>query len=149
MIGMKISTKGRYALRLMIDIAVRGSDVNVSIRDVSESQGISTKYLEQIVSALVRAGFLRSVRGAQGGYRLARKPSEYTVGDILRVMEGSLAPVSCLDDAENQCERAEECATLKLWQGLYDVINNYLDSITLEDLVNETIQENSSYDFCI
>ena len=146
---MKISTKGRYALRLMLDIAIHGTDENVSIRDVAERQDISTKYLEQIVSMLVRIGYLRSVRGAQGGYRLAKKPSEYTVGDILRVTEGSLAPVACLDDTENQCERVKECPTIKLWEGLYRVVNEYVDSITLEDIVNDTITENGSFDFCI
>ncbi|MBQ2663047.1 MAG: Rrf2 family transcriptional regulator [Clostridia bacterium] len=146
---MKISTKGRYALRLMLDIAIHGSDTNVSIRDVAERQDISVKYLEQIVSMLVRVGYLRSIRGAQGGYRLAGKPSEYTVGDVLRITEGSLAPVSCLDDKENLCERAGECVTLKLWEGLYDVINKYVDSITLEDLINETVEGNGAVDFCI
>lgn len=146
---MKISTKGRYALRLMIDIAIHDEDTNVSIRDVAARQDISTKYLEQIVSMLVRVGFLRSIRGAQGGYRLAKAPSEYTVGDILRITEGSLAPVSCLEDEENQCEKAANCPTIKLWEGLYKVINDYLDNITLEDLVNETLKENGSYDFCI
>lgn len=146
---MKISTKGRYALRLMIDIAIHDEDTNVSIRDVAARQDISTKYLEQIVSMLVRVGFLRSIRGAQGGYRLAKAPSEYTVGDILRITEGSLAPVSCLEDEENQCEKVASCPTIKLWEGLYKVINDYLDNITLEDLVNETLKENGSYDFCI
>lgn len=146
---MKISTKGRYALRLMLDVAIHGTETNVSIRDVATRQNISVKYLEQIVSMLVRVGYLRSIRGAQGGYRLAGKPSDYTVGDVLRITEGSLAPVSCLDDEENLCERATECATLKLWEGLYDVINKYVDSITIEDLINETVEGNGSIDFCI
>ena len=146
---MKISTKGRYALRLMLDVAMHGEDTNVSIRDVAERQDISVKYLEQIVSMLVRVGYLRRIRGAQGGYRLSGKPSDYTVGDVLRITEGSLAPVSCLDDKENLCERANECVTLKLWEGLYDVINKYVDSITLEDLINETVEGNGAVDFCI
>ena len=122
---MKISTKGRYAVRLMLDVAIHGMDKNVSMRDVAERQNISIKYLEQIVSILTRVGYLKSVRGAQGGYRLTKAPSEYTIGDILRTTEGTLSPVSCLD-----------------------VINKYVDSITLEDLVNESITINSP-DFCI
>ena len=133
---MKISTKGRYAVRLMLDVAIHGMDKNVSMRDVAERQNISIKYLEQIVS------------GAQGGYRLTKAPSEYTIGDILRTTEGTLSPVSCLEDEENTCPRVSVCPTIKLWKGLYDVINKYVDSITLEDLVNESIAINSP-DFCI
>ena len=98
---MKISTKGRYAVRLMLDVAIHGMDKNVSMRDVAERQNISIKYLEQIVSILTRVGYLKSVRGAQGGYRLTKAPSEYTIGDILRTTEGTLSPVSCLEDEEN------------------------------------------------
>lgn len=146
---MKISTKGRYALRLMIDIAMHGTDENVSIRDVAARQDISIKYLEQIVSMLVRVGYLRSIRGAQGGYRLAKTPAEYTVGDILRITEGSLAPVTCLEDGQDSCERASKCVTKKLWKGLYEAVNNYVDSVTLEDLINDTIEGNEAVDFCI
>ena len=131
---MKISTKGRYAVRLMLDVAIHGMDKNVSMRDVAERQNISIKYLEQIVSILTRVGYLKSVRGAQGGYRLTT--------------EGTLSPVSCLEDEENTCPRVSVCPTIKLWKGLYDVINKYVDSITLEDLVNESIAINSP-DFCI
>ena len=134
---MKISTKGRYAVRLMLDVAIHGMDKNVSMRDVAERQNISIKYLEQIVSILT-----------QGGYRLTKAPSEYTIGDILRTTEGTLSPVSCLEDEENTCPRVSVCPTIKLWKGLYDVINKYVDSITLEDLVNESIAINSP-DFCI
>ena len=146
---MKISTKGRYALRLMLDIALHGTNENVSIRDIAERENISVKYLEQIVSILVRIGYLRSIRGAQGGYRLAKKPSEYRVGDILRITEGSLAPVACLEDEVNTCPRETACPTLKVWKGLYKVINDYLDNITLEDLVNDGLRETGSLDFCI
>ncbi len=146
---MKISTKGRYSLRLMLDIAQHGEMSNVSIRGISERQGISTKYLEQLVSMLVRVGYLKSIRGAQGGYRLAKKPSEYTVGDILRITEGSLSPVSCLDDEVNQCPRVASCPTIGVWKGLYETINNYVDSITLEDLVNAGKKANDALDFCI
>lgn len=132
---MRISTKGRYALRLMIDLAEHDDGSLISIRDVAERQGISAKYLEQIVGLLSKAGFLRSGRGPQGGYRLARAPEEYTVGDILRLTEGNLAPVACLEDSENRCERSHECATLDFWTGLYAVINQYIDRFTLADLV--------------
>ena len=133
---MKISTKGRYALRLMLDIAQHGEDGGcVSLKDVSVRQQVSMKYLEQIVTQLSRAGLLKSVRGAQGGYRLTRRPEEYRVGDVLRITEGNLAPVACLEDSENRCERSHECATLDFWTGLYAVINQYIDRFTLADLV--------------
>lgn len=132
---MRISTKGRYALRLMIDLAENHDGSLISLRDVAERQEISVKYLEQIVGMLSKAGLLRSGRGPQGGYRLSRAPEEYTVGDILRLTEGNLAPVACLEDAENQCQRCGECATLDFWSGLYRVINQYIDQFTLADLV--------------
>lgn len=132
---MKISTKGRYALRMMVDIAQHNTGEPVSIRDISERQDISVKYLEQIVSALVRAGYLRSIRGPQGGYLLAKKPSQYTAGDILRVTEGNLHPVDCLVDDVNQCERAATCVTLRLWKELDRAIYSVVDRYTLEDLV--------------
>ncbi|MCI5640064.1 MAG: Rrf2 family transcriptional regulator, partial [Lachnospiraceae bacterium] len=119
---MKISTKGRYALRLMLDIALNDAAGPVRIKEVSARQEISDKYLEQIVSVLNKAGFVRSIRGPQGGYRLTRKPQEYTVGSILRLTEGSLAPVACLEYEENDCPRQEECATLRLWEMLNDAV---------------------------
>lgn len=132
---MKISTKGRYALRMMIDIAENGSNQKVSIKEISERQEISVKYLEQIVPNLTRAGLLRSERGAGGGYMLTKPPGQYTVGSILRAIEGKLAPVACLEDETNKCERSEHCKTLAFWTGLYEVIDNYVDSVTLEDLL--------------
>lgn len=143
---MKISTKGRYAVRLMLDIAQHSAAGNVSLKDVSERQDISLKYLEQIVNMLCKAGLLRSQRGAQGGYKMLRKPEEYTIGDIIRVTEGTMAPVSCLEDKENQCPRANQCQTVKFWTGLYNAVNNYLDGTTLADLMN-TADENCD-DFC-
>ena len=122
---MKISTKGRYALRLMIDLAQHDAGGYIPLRDISKRQQISAKYLEQIVVQLSRAGFVISTRGAQGGYQLARHPSEYTVGDILRITEGSLAPVACLEHEPVDCPRVDECITLSFWRGLYDAINNY------------------------
>lgn len=145
---MKISTKGRYALRLMLDLAENGSDKFVALKDIAERQNISKKYLEQIVPLLNKSGILRTNRGYQGGYMLAKKASEYTVGDILRITEGSLAPVSCLDTETNLCDRANNCLTLPLWNGLYKVINEYLDSITLQDIIdrnNERLIDN----YCI
>jgi Rrf2 family protein len=134
---MKISTRGRYALRLMIDLAINGSDQYVTIKSVSERQEISYKYLEQIITVLSRAGFVKSVRGAQGGYKLARPAEEYTVGMILRLIEGSLVPVACMEDEPNQCPRSAACVTLDVWKQLNDAINSVLDNITLADLVNK------------
>lgn len=131
---MKISTKGRYALRLMLDIALNDAKTPVRIKDIAERQQISDKYLEQIVSSLNKAGFVKSLRGPQGGYRLTKKPEEYTVGMILRLIEGSLAPVACLDDDINNCIRADRCPTLILWEKLYDAISEVVDNITLADL---------------
>jgi len=134
---MKISTRGRYALRMMIDIAENmDSNDRIPIREISERQEISVKYLEQIVTHLTRAGLLRSVRGAGGGYSLTRKPEDYTVGEILRAIEGKLAPVACLEDEVNLCERSGICKTVGFWEGLHKVIDDYVDSATLEDFVN-------------
>ena len=133
---MKISTKGRYALRLMLDIALNDAKTPVRIKDIAERQQISDKYLEQIVSSLNKAGFVKSLRGPQGGYRLTKKPEEYTVGMILRLIEGSLAPVACLDDDINNCTRADRCQTLILWEKLYDAISEVVDNITLADLIS-------------
>ncbi len=131
---MKISTKGRYALRLMVDIASRQADLPVSLKEIATRQNISIKYLEQIVTRLCRAGLLESVRGPQGGYLLTRRPEEYTAGDILRVTEGSLAPVACLVGKYNECPRRDSCPTLPFWTGLRDVIDQYIDSVTLKQL---------------
>lgn len=143
---MKISTKGRYAIRLMLDIAQHSDGGNVSLKDVSKRQNISLKYLEQIVNMLSKAGFLRSQRGSQGGYKMLRSPEAYTIGDILRVTEGGLAPVSCLEDEVNQCPRVGMCPTIKLWEGLYDTVNKYLDGTTIADLMNNAEENNE--DFC-
>ena len=133
---MRISTKGRYALRLMIDVAEHdGGGTPVSLKDIAQRQDLSVKYLEQIVGILSKAGLLHSVRGAQGGYRLTRPAEGYTVGDILRLTEGNLAPVACLEGGENRCGRSGVCATLDFWTGLYATINRYIDRFTLADLV--------------
>lgn len=132
---MKISTKGRYALRLMLDLAMNNTGEFIPLKNVSERQDISVKYLEQIITVLVKAGFVKGLRGSRGGYKLAKNPEDYTVGMILRLTEGSLAPVACLDDEINTCERACDCITLGLWQELYDAINGVVDNITLADLI--------------
>ncbi len=134
---MKISTKGRYALRMMLDLAVHDTGEYISLKDISERQDITVKYLEQIVTALTRSGLLRSQRGNNGGYRLAKRPSEYTVGAILRTMEGPLEPVPCLDGMVNQCVRSADCAVLPFWKGFSKVINDYADSVTLQDLKDQ------------
>lgn len=143
---MKISTRGRYALRFMIDLAQHNNGEYIALKDISERQSISIKYLEQITSLLSKFGLLLSVRGPQGGYKLAKKPEEYTVGEILRLTEGNLAPVSCLEAEENSCARKSFCKTLFLWEGLSKVINDYLDGITLENLLDHvTSPENLNY----
>lgn len=135
---MKISTKGRYALRLMLDLAQHYEENEyISIRKVSQRQDISEKYLEQIVAQLGRAGFVKSVRGAQGGYRLVMEPKEYTVGMILRQIEGNLSSVSCLEDNPNKCRRCNNCVTLEVWQRINDAVNGVIDGITLQDLVEK------------
>lgn len=132
---MLVSTKGRYALRTMVDLAIHGDGEPVKIKDIANRQGISGKYLEQIISILSRAGFVRSIRGNQGGYYLARPSSDYTVSSILRITEGSLAPVDCLSGDKNPCTRQMDCVTLRLWRELDEAISGVVDKYTLEDLV--------------
>ena len=136
---MKISTKGRYALRMMADIAEHQKDGYVTLRDVAQRQDISKKYLEQIALHISQAGMLRAVRGYQGGYMLARPASDYTVHEILQVVEGSMVPVTCLQQQPNPCGRCAECRTLPMWQGLQTLISDYLNGITLEDIVEGRI----------
>ena len=132
---MKISTKGRYALRLMTDLAKHKEDGYVPIKVIAERQNISDKYLEQIIPILNVSGILKTNRGSQGGYRLAVQPEKCTVGMILRLTEGSLAPVACLENEPNECPKYENCATVFVWEGLYKTIADYLDSITIRDIV--------------
>lgn len=143
---MKISTKGRYALRMMLDLAIHQGEGCVALKDIAARQGISKKYLEQIVPLLNKAELLITSRGYQGGYSLSKPPEQYTVGEILRVTEGSLSPVACLQYKENTCPRKGECATLPVWEGLYKAITDYLDGITLRDLME---QSNNGGDYCI
>ena len=145
---MKISTKGRYALRMLYDLASHYEEGFISLKDIAERQNISKKYLEQIVPSLNKTNLLRTNRGNKGGYMLARKADEITVSDVLLATEGSLAPVACLDYEPNECPRAGECSTLFVWEGLYDAIKNYLSGITLQDIIDRSASI-SGGDYCI
>ena len=142
---MKISTKGRYALRLMIDLAINYEGNPIRIKDIAERQNISNKYLEQIIAILNKAGYVKSVRGRQGGYMLKKAPEEYTVGMILRLTEGSLAPVECVEEEETLCPRKQTCATFTVWKKINDAINNVVDNITLADLVEISEKQADNY----
>lgn len=133
---MKISTKGRYALRMLLNLAERQNEGYIALKDIAARQNISKKYLEQIVPILNKSDILNTNRGYQGGYKLAKAPSKYTVGEILRLTEGSLSPVSCLDHDPIECERSADCITLPIWQGLKKAICDYLDGITLQDILD-------------
>lgn len=134
---MKISTKGRYALRMLLDLAEHQNCGFIALKDIAERQNISKKYLEQIIPIFNKSGMLKTNRGSQGGYQLAKTPDKYTVGEILRLTEGSLSPIACVEENPITCERSGECATLPVWQGLYRVINEYLDNITLQDILDQ------------
>lgn len=133
---MKISTKGRYALRVMLDLAIHYGEGYIPLRDIADRSNISLKYLEQIISMLNKAGYLQSSRGAGGGYCLSRSPSEYTCGDVLRAAEGSLSPTVC-NDGDNPCDRRNECITYPFWEGLDRAICAYVDSVTVADIVEQ------------
>lgn len=135
---MKLSTKGRYGLRAMIDLALNARDSQISIKNISERQNISENYLEQIIAVLKKSGFVKSCRGAQGGYSLNKSPKEISVGDILRALEGDLNPVDCIMVNEDiQCSESELCVTKFVWKKISDSINDVVDNISLEDLVHE------------
>jgi len=133
---LKVSTKGRYALRMLLDLAEHNGKF-ISLKEIAERQNISKQYLEQIVSLLNTSNILRTNRGKQGGYMLAKRPSEYTVKEILRITEGNLAPVTCLEEDINDCEKASYCKTLPMWTGLQKVIDDYLGSVTLQDMLEQ------------
>ena len=136
---MKLSTRGRYALRMMLDIALHPEEGSVSLKSVAMRQDISLKYLEQIAAPLVRDGLLRATRGARGGYQLTRPPEDYSVGMILRTIEGSLSPVACVELGEGFCSRVGECAAAEVYRRIDEAIDNVVDGITLKDLT--VIQE--------
>ena len=140
---MKISTKGRYALRLLVDLAEHRTDGYIALKDIAERQGVSKKYLEQIIPLFNRSEILRTNRGYQGGYMLAKEPASITIGSILRLTEGGLAPIPCLEENPAGCERRDICPTRPLWIGLDRVISEYLDGITLQDLLDQQISRQS------
>lgn len=142
---MKVSTRGRYALRLMIDLAQHQGEGYISLKEISSRQDITVRYLEQIIAILLKAGFVRSFRGKAGGYRLTRSPREYTTEDILKLTEGDLLPMSCMMAQENSCPRAANCATLPFWKGLQNVITDYLRDVTLEDLAEQQKRTGCDY----
>lgn len=143
---MLVSTKGRYALRVMIDLAEHQADGFIPLKVIAERQEISEKYLENIIKLLVRAKLLNGVRGKGGGYRLAKAPEQYTVESILRITEDSMAPVSCLDANADACSRSAECRTLPMWRGLDRLITEYFENITLADLMHN---DPGGYDYVI
>ena len=132
---MNITSKGRYALRVMLDLAQHREEGYISLKTIAERQGYSMKYLEMIVGSLKRAGLVASTRGKEGGYRLVRDPEDYTIGEILRCIEDNLAPVACIKAGDICCEHAGECMTVPMWMELDDIINAYLDTVSLEDLL--------------
>lgn len=143
---MKISTKGRYAMRMLLDLAEHQNCGFIALKDVAERQNISKKYLEQIIPIFNQSNILRTTRGSQGGYRLAKSPDQYTVGEILRLTEGSLSPVACVDENPIDCELSGECCMQPIWEGLYRVIKEYLDGITLQDILD---RKKGHYDYVI
>lgn len=134
---MRISTKGRYALRMLLDLAEHRENGFIALKELAERQEISKKYLEQIIPMLTKGNVLRTSRGTMGGYMLARAPEKITVGEVLRLTEGSLSPVACVDEDPIECARCADCPTLPVWQGLARVISEYLDSITLQDILDQ------------
>ncbi len=145
---MKISTKGRYAIKMLIDLAEHKDEGFIALKDIAKRQNISKKYLEQIVALLNRAGMFNINRGYQGGYKLARSADNYSIGEILRLTEGSLAPVSCLEQDKNMCEKCNSCPTLFIWEGLNDITKEYLDGITLQDVLDHK-QDIDNFDYVI
>ena len=143
---MMVSTRGRYALRVLVDLAEQDSDRYITLREIAERQDISEKYLESIVKELVKAGFLEGLRGKGGGYRLGKQPEEIGILDVLKLTEGSLAPVACLEDGAKPCSRASDCRTLPLWEGLNKVVREYLGHYTVQDLVR---RNSGGFDYVI
>lgn len=140
---MKVSTKGRYALRTMIDLTVNNTGNPIPLKDIAIRQNISLKYMEQIISLLIKAKLVKSVRGNNGGYLLAKSSMQYTAGDILRAAEGDMAPIACIEKDHCNCNRADYCSVLPFWFGLNKVINGYLDSVTLSELARQAKENNA------
>ena len=134
---MKISTKGRYAIRVMLDLAEHNTGEYIPLMDIAQRQEVSEKYLEAIVSVMSKSGMLLSLRGKGGGYRLAKAPEAYTIGSILKLTEGSMAPVACLEQSPNSCGRVSHCKTLKMWEDFQKLVDNYFESITVADLLEQ------------
>lgn len=134
---MKISTRGRYAIRVMIDLAEHNMGEYIPLTDIAKRQQISEKYLEAIVAMLVKSGNLKALRGKNGGYRLVKEPKDYNMKSILEVTEGNFAPVACLEDEKNECSRYNECKTIKMWEGFRKMVSDYFENISLEDLMKE------------
>ena len=132
---MMISTRGRYALRVMLDLAEHREEGYIAMKNVAQRQGLSLKYMEKIMPALSKSHFVEGIQGKSGGYRLSRDPADYRVGDILRLAEGELAPVACAGCNGGECDRSGSCRTKPMWQDFHDLVNNYFDGITLADLL--------------
>ncbi|MDO4166928.1 MAG: Rrf2 family transcriptional regulator [Eubacteriales bacterium] len=145
---MKISTKGQYALQMMLDLAINDTGEYITIKSIAKRQNLSEKYLEQIINILSKAQYVSSVRGAKGGYRLTKRPEEYTVGMILRTIEGSLAPIACIEENSADCRQVEGCLLCDLWKQINDAVNSVVDNITLDDLVKK-YQSNVGYEYII
>ncbi|NLM14214.1 MAG: Rrf2 family transcriptional regulator [Epulopiscium sp.] len=145
---MKLSTKGRYGLKAMVDLAIHSQDKHIALRHIAERQDISEHYLEQLIAVLRKAGLVKSIRGAQGGYSLAVPPEEITVGDILRALEGSLAPVDCVsENVTTECAEWDCCVTRTVWKKIGDKINEVVDSITLQDLIKDYEKLNNDKEY--
>lgn len=136
-------------MRVMLDLALNNTGECIKVKDIAGRQGISEKYLEQIIAVLNRAGYVKSVRGAQGGYRIAKDPGEYTIGMILRLTEGTMVPVACLEEGASECERCDTCETLEVWKKLYEAVNNVIDNITVADLVERHNRRMENLDYSI
>ena len=134
---MIVSTRGRYALRVLVEMAEHSSDERIPLKEISEKQGISQKYMESIMTLLSKNGFVDAIHGKGGGYKLNRKPEEYRIGDILRLTEGTLAPVACLEKNADQCPKQNVCRTVGMWRKLDELIETYLDSVTIADLMKK------------
>lgn len=141
---MLISTRGRYAIRVLIDLAENGTVSYIPMKDVANRQGLSLKYIERIMPALSKNGFVEGIHGKGGGYRLTKPLEDYRIGDILRLTEGDLSPVACLENGAKPCDRAHECRTLPMWTNFHKLVNDYFDSITLADLMNKDMSDNYS-----